>query len=107
MEDAKLSYPPEQRYMNDPVFHALVHQMRRILEDNAMRQWTPTELREAVILAACDYEMRHVRPLFGRYQVATKKHAKVPTIKTIVIAIITIVVIMFISQYINMLNTIR
>lgn len=54
---------PEERYMRDPVFHRLVDMLEAYLEENAMRQWTPTELREAVMLAACRYEYRHVRPI--------------------------------------------
>jgi hypothetical protein len=54
---------PEDRYQRDPVFHALVDLLSSMLEENAMHQWTPTELREAVMLAACMYEYRHVRPL--------------------------------------------
>lgn len=55
---------PEDRYRNDPVFKSLVDVLSCMLENNAMRNWTPTELREAVMLAACRYEMTHVRPLF-------------------------------------------
>ena len=60
-----MSWPirPEERYYSDPVFARLVDVLGAMLEDNAMRQWTPTELREAVMLAACKYEYRHVRPL--------------------------------------------
>lgn len=39
---------PADRYMRDPVFHGLVDMLGAYLEDNAMRTWTPTELREAV-----------------------------------------------------------
>lgn len=53
----------EDRYRHDPVFHSLVDLLSSFLEENAMRQWTPTELREAVMLAACQYEYRHVRPM--------------------------------------------
>ncbi len=54
---------PEDRYTRDPVFRNLVDLLSHMLEENAMRTWTPTELREAVMLAACMYEMRHIRPL--------------------------------------------
>lgn len=54
---------PEERYQSDPVFRNLVDLLRHMLEENAMRQYTPTELREAVMLAACQYEYTHVRPL--------------------------------------------
>ena len=54
---------PEDKYLHDPVFHNLVNLLGSFLEENAMRQWTPTELREAVMLAACRYEYVHVRPI--------------------------------------------
>lgn len=63
---------PEDRYMRDPVFHQLVQLLGSFLEDNAMRQWTPTDLREAVMLAASDYEMRHVRPMYITKKEETK-----------------------------------
>lgn len=50
---------PERRYQRDPEFHALV---------DAIYQWvvaakfTPTEVREAAMLAAIQYETRHGRP---------------------------------------------
>ncbi len=53
---------PNERYMRDPVFHALVD---RLYEAIAGAQFTPTELREAVILAATKYEMTHVRDFTG------------------------------------------
>ncbi len=62
---------PEERYLRDPVFHNLVDLLSNFLEENAMSQWTPTELREAVVLATCRYEMMHVRPLIidvGKYR---------------------------------------
>jgi hypothetical protein len=44
--------------MNDPEYHQLV----RMLEDFIERaRFTPSELREAAILASINYEMRHVR----------------------------------------------
>lgn len=60
-----MSWPtgPEERYANDAVFHQLVDFIHHMLEKNAMRQWTPTELREAVMLACAQYEYRHVRPI--------------------------------------------
>ena len=58
---------PEDRYQRDPVFHSLVDLLGSFLEDNAMRKWTPTELREAVMLAAAQYEYRHVRPIVVEY----------------------------------------
>lgn len=49
---------PREKYMNDPEYHQLV----RMLEDFIERaQFTPSELREAAVLASINYEMRHVR----------------------------------------------
>ncbi len=54
---------PEDRYRRDPVFNRLVDLMQAQLEENSCQQYTPTELREAVILAATMYEYRHIRPI--------------------------------------------
>lgn len=54
---------PKERYQNDPVFRQLVEVLRHYLEENACRQYTPTELREAVMLAASMYEFTHIRPI--------------------------------------------
>lgn len=51
-------YSAEERYQNDPQFHALVDMIQHELERGT---FTPTELREAVIIAATKYEMRHLR----------------------------------------------
>jgi hypothetical protein len=48
----------EERYQNDPTFHALVDILYNQITN---AQFTPSELREAVILAATRYEMNHVR----------------------------------------------
>jgi len=53
----------KERYQNDPVFQRLVDLMQYYLEENDCRQYTPTELREAVMLAATMYEYRHIRPI--------------------------------------------
>jgi hypothetical protein len=50
----------EERYTRDPEFHALVHQLLNQIEAG---RFTPTELREAVILAATKYEMYHIRQM--------------------------------------------
>lgn len=54
----------EERYANDPVFHALVEHIYHFLcasyKDGA--QFTPTEVREAVFLATLKYEQTHTRP---------------------------------------------
>lgn len=55
---------PEERYHRDPVFHALVDTLRAALVG---ANYTPTELREAAMLAAVAHEMETVRPLFLGY----------------------------------------
>jgi hypothetical protein len=52
--------PPEIRYQQDPMFHALVDTLYLFIAKGEM---TPTEVREAAILAAMRYEYLHVRPL--------------------------------------------
>lgn len=50
---------PTERYQRDPEFKALVD----VLRDQLIRcQFTPTELREAVILAATLFDRTHLRP---------------------------------------------
>lgn len=51
---------PREKYMNDPEYHALVTQMEHFIES---AHFTPSELREAAILACINYEMRHVREI--------------------------------------------
>lgn len=52
---------PAERYRQDPYFYNIVNLLRAEL---ARGDFTPSELREAVILAATMHEMEHVRPLF-------------------------------------------
>jgi hypothetical protein len=49
----------EERYHNDPVFHTLVDHLYNLI---ANAQCTPSELREALILAATKYEMEYTSP---------------------------------------------
>jgi hypothetical protein len=49
---------PKEKYMNDPEYNHLVS----VLEDLIERaRFTPSELREACMLASINYEMRHIR----------------------------------------------
>ena len=48
-----------ERYQSDPMFHAIVDML---LQELQRSQFTPTELREAVILAATIHESQTVRP---------------------------------------------
>jgi hypothetical protein len=49
---------PKEKYMNDPEYHHLVQTLEGLIEG---ARFTPSELREACILASINYEMRHVR----------------------------------------------
>lgn len=49
---------PREKYMNDPEYHHLVQLMESFIE---RARFTPSELREACVLASINYEMRHVR----------------------------------------------
>jgi len=53
----------EERYKNDPIFHSIVDSLYHMLDvGNGM--YTPTELREAVILATSMWESIHIKPIF-------------------------------------------
>jgi hypothetical protein len=58
---------PRERYESDPVFHQLVTMLYAALEQDENRTYTPTELREAAMLAALMYEERHVKPFFLKH----------------------------------------
>ncbi len=51
---------PREKYMNDPEYHRLVDMLESFVE---RAQFTPSELREACVLACINYEMRHVREM--------------------------------------------
>jgi hypothetical protein len=52
----------EERYLRDPMFHALVDMLRGAI---LHADYTPTEIREAAMLAAIMVEMRRpARPIF-------------------------------------------
>lgn len=57
--------PARERYLRDPIFHALVATLYAHLERGHAEgmAFTPTELREAAVLAAEMWEERHVRPI--------------------------------------------
>lgn len=54
-------YNIEDRYKHDATFNRVVDQMRALL---GMYHITPSELREAVILAATMHESENIRPLY-------------------------------------------
>lgn len=49
---------PREKYMNDPEYNHLVRTLESMIE---RAQFTPSELREACVLASINYEMRHIR----------------------------------------------
>jgi hypothetical protein len=49
---------PHDKYLNDPEYHNLVKTLEAFIEQ---ARFTPSELREACILAAIHYERRHAR----------------------------------------------
>ena len=49
---------PREKYMNDPEYHKLVTMLEHFVET---ARFTPSELREAAVLASINYEMRHIR----------------------------------------------
>ena len=49
---------PREKYMNDPEYNYLVNSLEQLIEQ---AKFTPSELREACILASNNYEMRHIR----------------------------------------------
>lgn len=49
---------PKEKYMNDPEYRHLVCTLEQMIEQ---AHFTPSELREACVLASINYEMRHVR----------------------------------------------
>ena len=49
---------PREKYMNDAEYNHLVRTLEGLIE---AARFTPSELREACILASINYEMRHVR----------------------------------------------
>lgn len=52
---------PVERYNNDPHFRNLVKYMEALIHQ---AQFTPSELREAVMLAAINYEMSRLSTVF-------------------------------------------
>jgi len=49
---------PREKYMEDPEYHHLVMTLESLIEK---ARFTPSELREACVLASINYEMRHIR----------------------------------------------
>lgn len=49
---------PKDKYLNDPEYHHLVCTLEQLIET---ARFTPSEMREACVLACINYEMRHIR----------------------------------------------
>jgi hypothetical protein len=58
MEEQSNRLPPDLRYMRDADFHQLVDYLTSLI---MKAEYTPTELREAVILSASHYEYTKYR----------------------------------------------
>ena len=54
---SKIGMQPEEKYMRDAEFHALVDLLEAAIYN---AQYTPSEIREAAILAATHYELRRI-----------------------------------------------
>ena len=53
----------EARYRTDPVFRNLVDVMFSMLDRDGSRAFTPSELREATMLACAMYETMRIKPI--------------------------------------------
>jgi len=49
---------PRDKYLNDPEYNHLVNMLESLIE---RAHFTPSELREACVLASINHEMRHIR----------------------------------------------
>ena len=49
---------PKEKYLNDPQYNHLVNMLESLIQQ---AHFTPSELREACILASINYEMKHIR----------------------------------------------
>jgi hypothetical protein len=52
---------PDERYQRDPMFRHLVDQLHHQIRE---ARYTPTEIREAAMLAQIHYEQTTLRPIF-------------------------------------------
>ena len=56
-----------ERFKTDPTFRTIVDVLYHLLEEQDERgiQYTPTEMREAAMLAAMMYEETHIKPFIA------------------------------------------
>jgi len=66
----------EDRYHNDPIFHTLVDQIYAAI---LQKHYTPTEVRDAAMLASLKYEYTHARALWP--EVIGGRMMKAPELK--------------------------
>jgi hypothetical protein len=52
---------PREKYQNDPAYKALVDMMEAFIR---RAEFTPSEMREAAMLASINYEVMHLRGQF-------------------------------------------
>lgn len=55
---------PDERYATDQTFRGLVDFLHAYLEQDGCRNWTPSDLRAAAMLASAMYEAKKIKPLF-------------------------------------------
>lgn len=51
---------PKDKYLNDPEYNYLVNTLESLIEQ---ARFTPSEMREACMVACINYEMRHIRDM--------------------------------------------
>ena len=51
---------PKDKYLNDPEYNHLVNMLESLIEQ---ARFTPSEMREACMVACINYEMRHIRDM--------------------------------------------
>jgi hypothetical protein len=65
----------EQRYFHDPAFKYLVDFMLQAIIDH---KFTPSEMRDAAMVASIKYEMTHTRRLMDAYTMPTPQEGGEP-----------------------------
>jgi hypothetical protein len=60
---ATFSRTPQGRYLNDPMFHRVVDMLHELVRECRL---TPSEIRDAAMLACIHYEANSTRLMFGQ-----------------------------------------